>query len=46
MSKPLTSHLNVNLVCLSVCLSVCHGPTAYHISLPALILHILCHALI
>ena len=33
-------------LCLSVCLSVCHGPSTYHKSLPALILHILCHALI
>ena len=32
MSEPLSSDLNVNFVCLSVC----HGPTAYHKSLLAL----------
>jgi len=38
VSKPLSSDLNVNFVCLS------YGPSAYRKSLPALILCILCHA--
>ena len=46
VSEPLSSDLNVNFVCLSVCLSVCHGPSTYCKSLPALILCILRHALI
>ena len=28
-SEPLPSQLNVNFVCLSVCLCVCHGPARY-----------------
>ena len=36
VSEPLSSHLNVDFICLSVC----HGPTAYHKSLLALILRV------
>ena len=42
MSKPLSSDLNVNFVCLSVM----DGPSTYRKSLPALILCVLHHALI
>jgi len=43
VSEPLSSDLNVNFVCLSVCLSVMDGPSAYRKSLPALILRVLRH---
>ena len=46
VSEPLSSDLTVNFVCLSVCLSVTEGPSTYCKSLPALILHVLHHALI
>ena len=52
MIEPLSSDLNVNFVCQSICLSVClsvchgpHGPSTYRKPLPALILHVLRHAL-
>ena len=42
----LSSHLNMNFVCLFVCLSVCHEPAAYCKLLPTLILCVLRHVLI
>ena len=46
MSEPFSSDLNVNFVCLSVCLSVMDGPSTYRKSLSDLILRVLRHALI